>query len=56
MKYRITKPAPLHGRTDDKCERLRLDISRLVDELVIALEGYEREMQRLRKEIERRGK
>lgn len=55
MTNKINKIPPLSGSPDAKAEQLRIHVNRIIDEVQILLGERDREIQRLRKEIERNG-
>ena len=52
MDNRIDKIPPLTGSADAKTEQLRVHVNRIVDEVQRLLTGRDREIERLRKELE----
>ena len=55
MTNKINKIPPLSGSPDAKAEQLRIHVNRIVDEVQILLGERDREILRLRKEIEKYG-
>ena len=55
MTNKINKIPPLSGSPDAKAEQLRIHVNRIVDEVQILLGERDREILRLRKEIEKNG-
>lgn len=53
METRINKIPPLSGTPDAKAEQLRTQMNRIVDELGRLLAERDREIERLRREIEK---
>lgn len=48
---KINKIPPLTGTTDAKTEQIRIHVNRIVDEMLILLAERDREIERLRREI-----
>lgn len=55
METRINKIPPLSGTPDAKAEQLRTHMNRIVDEMGRLLAERDREIERLRREIEKNG-
>lgn len=55
MTNKINKIPPLSGSPDAKAEQLRIHVNRIIDEVQILLGERDREILRLRKEIEKNG-
>lgn len=53
MNIRINKIPPLSGTPDAKAEQMRIQVNRIIDEVQILLGERDREILRLRKEIEK---
>lgn len=52
---KINKIPPLSGTPDAKAEQLRIHVNRIIDEVQLLLGERDREILRLRKEIEKYG-
>ena len=55
MANKITKIPPLRGAPQEQTEALRRYINGMIDEILCVLEEKDREIERLRKEMERNG-
>jgi hypothetical protein len=55
METRINKIPPLSGSPDAQAEQLRNHVNRIIDEVQLLLGERDREILRLRKEIEKNG-
>ena len=52
---KINKIPPLSGSPDAKAEQRRIHVNRIIDEVQILLVERDREIERLRREIEKNG-
>ena len=55
MTNKITKIPPLRGTPQEQIEALRKDVNRMADEILSLLEERDREIKRLRQEVEENG-
>ena len=55
MTNKITKVPPLRGTSREQTEALRRHINTMADEILRMLEERDREVERLKKEVERNG-
>ena len=55
MTNKITKIPPLRGTSQEQIEDLRRHINTMTDEILLMLEERDREIERLKKEVERDG-
>lgn len=55
MTNKITKIPPLRGTPQEQAEALRKHVNRMADEILCLLEEKDREIRKLRREVERNG-